>query len=56
MQPRREARFCLWAVDLGSAPISSPAGAVISIMPMLIVFALLRRHIKKGIATSGLRG
>ena len=35
-------------------PIS--AGAVISIMPMLIVFALLRRHIMKGIATSGLRG
>ena len=35
-------------------PIS--AGAVISILPMLIVFALLRRHIMKGIATSGLRG
>ena len=35
-------------------PIS--AGAVISIMPMLVVFALLRRHIMKGIATSGLRG
>ena len=35
-------------------PIS--AGAVISILPMLIVFTLLRRHIMKGIATSGLRG
>jgi multiple sugar transport system permease protein len=35
-------------------PIS--AGAVISIIPMLIVFALLRRHIMQGIATSGLRG
>jgi multiple sugar transport system permease protein len=35
-------------------PIS--AGAVISILPMLVVFALLRRHIMKGIATSGLRG
>jgi len=35
-------------------PIS--AGAVISILPMLIVFALLRRHIMSGIATSGLRG
>jgi multiple sugar transport system permease protein len=35
-------------------PIS--AGAVISIMPMLIGFALLRRHIMTGIATSGLRG
>ena len=35
-------------------PIS--AGAVISILPMLIVFALLRSHIMKGIATSGLRG
>ena len=35
-------------------PIS--AGAVISIMPMLIVVALLRCHIMKGIATSGLRG
>ena len=35
-------------------PIS--AGAVISILPMLLVFALLRRHIMKGIATSGLRG
>jgi multiple sugar transport system permease protein len=32
------------------------AGAVISIVPMLIVFALLRRHIMQGIATSGLRG
>jgi ABC-type glycerol-3-phosphate transport system permease component len=29
---------------------------VISIVPMLIVFALLRRHIMQGIATSGLRG
>jgi multiple sugar transport system permease protein len=35
-------------------PIS--AGAVISILPMLVVFALLRSHIMKGIATSGLRG
>lgn len=35
-------------------PIS--AGAVISILPMLIVFVLLRRHIMSGIATSGLRG
>jgi multiple sugar transport system permease protein len=35
-------------------PIS--AGAVISILPMLIVFSLLRRHIMKGIATTGLRG
>jgi multiple sugar transport system permease protein len=35
-------------------PIS--AGAVISIMPMLIVFALLRRHIMSGIVTSGLKG
>jgi multiple sugar transport system permease protein len=35
-------------------PIS--AGAVISILPMLIVFALLRRHIMSGIATSGIRG
>jgi multiple sugar transport system permease protein len=35
-------------------PIS--AGAVISILPMLIVFAALRSHIMKGIATSGLRG
>jgi len=35
-------------------PIS--AGAVISILPMLVVFALLRRHIMSGIATSGLRG
>ena len=32
------------------------AGAVISIVPMLIVFALLRRHIMQGIATSGLKG
>jgi multiple sugar transport system permease protein len=32
------------------------AGAVISIVPMLIVFALLRRHIMQGIATSGMRG
>jgi ABC-type glycerol-3-phosphate transport system permease component len=29
---------------------------VISILPMLIVFSLLRRHIMKGIATTGLRG
>lgn len=35
-------------------PIS--AGAVISILPMLVVFSLLRRHIMKGIATSGLKG
>src|SRR5947207_5570971 len=35
-------------------PIS--AGAVISILPMLVVFSLLRSHIMKGIATSGLRG
>jgi len=35
-------------------PIS--AGAVICIIPMMIVFALLRRHIMQGIATSGLRG
>lgn len=35
-------------------PIS--AGAVISILPMLVVFAVLRRHIMGGIATSGLRG
>tara|TARA_Y100000294_G_scaffold7698_1_gene7456 strand:- start:431 stop:1255 length:825 start_codon:yes stop_codon:yes gene_type:complete len=35
-------------------PIS--AGAVITIIPMLIVFFLLRRHIMKGIATSGLKG
>lgn len=35
-------------------PIS--AGAVISILPMLVVFATLRRHIMKGIATSGIRG
>jgi len=41
-------------VLIALGPIS--AGAVISIMPMLIVFALLRRHIMKGIATSGLRG
>jgi multiple sugar transport system permease protein len=32
------------------------AGAVISIVPMLIVFALLRRHIMEGIATSGMKG
>ena len=32
------------------------AGAVISIVPMLIVFALLRRHIMQGIATSGMKG
>lgn len=32
------------------------AGAVISIIPMLIVFALLRRHIMQGIATSGMKG
>ncbi len=32
------------------------AGAVISIVPMLVVFALLRRHIMQGIATSGLKG
>lgn len=32
------------------------AGAVISIVPMLIVFALLRRHIMAGIATSGMKG
>lgn len=32
------------------------AGAVISILPMLVVFALLRRHIMQGIATSGLKG
>jgi len=32
------------------------AGAVISIFPMMIVFALLRRHIMQGIATSGLKG
>ncbi|SRR6266403_1609121 len=35
-------------------PIS--AGAVISILPMLVVFSVLRSHIMKGIATSGLRG
>lgn len=35
-------------------PIS--AGAVISILPMLIVFTVLRRHIMKGVATTGLRG
>ena len=35
-------------------PIS--AGAVISILPMLVVFTVLRRHIMKGIATTGLRG
>jgi ABC-type glycerol-3-phosphate transport system permease component len=29
---------------------------VISILPMLIVLSLLRRHIMKGIATTGLRG
>lgn len=32
------------------------AGAAISIVPMLIVFALLRRHIMAGIATSGMKG
>jgi multiple sugar transport system permease protein len=32
------------------------AGAVISIVPMLIVFAALRRHIMAGIATSGMKG
>ena len=32
------------------------AGAVISIVPMLLVFALLRRHIMQGIATSGMKG
>ena len=32
------------------------AGAVISIIPMLIVFALLRRHIMEGIATTGIKG
>jgi multiple sugar transport system permease protein len=32
------------------------AGAVISIIPMLLVFALLRRHIMQGIATSGMKG
>jgi multiple sugar transport system permease protein len=32
------------------------AGAVISIVPMLIVFALLRRHIMQGIATTGVKG
>jgi multiple sugar transport system permease protein len=31
------------------------AGAVISIVPMLVVFALLRRHIMQGIATTGLK-
>ncbi|MBV9782682.1 MAG: carbohydrate ABC transporter permease [Acidisphaera sp.] len=35
-------------------PVS--AGAVISIVPMLLVFALLRRHIMQGIATTGLKG
>ena len=35
-------------------PIS--AGAVITIVPMIIVFFLLRRHIMQGIATSGLKG
>jgi multiple sugar transport system permease protein len=35
-------------------PIS--AGAVISMLPMLVVFALLRRHIMAGVATTGLRG
>ena len=34
-------------------PIS--AGAVITIIPMVIVFFLLRRHIMQGIATSGLK-
>jgi len=29
---------------------------VISILPMLIVFIVLRSHIMKGIATTGLRG
>lgn len=32
------------------------AGAVISIVPMLIVFVALRRHIMAGIATSGMKG
>lgn len=32
------------------------AGAAISIVPMLIVFAVLRRHIMAGIATSGMKG
>ena len=32
------------------------AGAVFSIVPMLIVFAVLRRHIMQGIATSGMKG
>lgn len=32
------------------------AGAVISIVPMLIVFAALRRHIMQGIATTGMKG
>ena len=32
------------------------AGAVISIVPMLLVFAALRRHIMAGIATSGMKG
>lgn len=31
------------------------AGAVISIVPMMIVFALLRRHIMEGIATTGMK-
>lgn len=32
------------------------AGAVISIVPMLIVFVALRRHIMEGIATTGMKG
>ena len=35
-------------------PIS--AGAVITIIPMLIVFMLLRRHIMQSVSTSGLKG
>jgi multiple sugar transport system permease protein len=31
------------------------AGAVVCIVPMLVVFALLRRHIMQGIATTGLK-
>ena len=32
------------------------AGSVVSIVPMLLVFAALRRHIMAGIATTGLKG
>jgi multiple sugar transport system permease protein len=55
----------MYTTSSASRPISASSNrirpdlglvAVISILPMLVVFALLRSHIMKGIATSGLRG